>query len=320
VLGVSPERVSRHHNFFDEGGNSLSAVELVIALDSAVSLTDVTRNPVLSELALLIESGSAPRSCLLQPLSEADDQPGGTLVCFPYAGGNAVNFQAMARELRGSGLEILAVELPGHDLTSEAEPFLSIEQVVDQVVAEISEREPRDLFLWGHSSGAAYALAAARRLEEHGVGARRLFIGAQLLGDATHRLAHIEQLRNHSNAEVAAELSRDRGYTELRQLTAAHAEQVGAAYRHDCVSAHRDFVAALENPPSARLAAPVTVVVAADDPSAAGWRQRYRDWELVAGDVGLHELATGGHYFLRTRPRQAAEAVRRTAGLSAAGT
>jgi surfactin synthase thioesterase subunit len=62
------------------------------------------------------------------------------LLCFPYAGGNAVNFQPMAHALRGSGLAVYAVELPGHDVTAESEPFAPMERVVEQVVAEITGR------------------------------------------------------------------------------------------------------------------------------------------------------------------------------------
>ena len=102
---------------------------------------------------------------LLQPLLEPDGGPGAALVCFPYAGGNAVNFQSMASALRGSGLAVYAVELPGHDLAAENEPFASMAQVVDQVVAEITRRGLRRVLLWGHSSGTAFALATATKLE-----------------------------------------------------------------------------------------------------------------------------------------------------------
>jgi surfactin synthase thioesterase subunit len=93
---------------------------------------------------------------------------------------------------------------------------------------------------------------------------------------------------------------------------------VDAAYRHDCVSAHRYLADALDAPPAGRLSAPVTVVVAADDPVTEGFPSRHRDWRLLAEHVDLHELADGGHYFLRTRPTEAAEAVRRAAELLAA--
>ena len=58
-----------------------------------------------------------------------------------------------------------------------------------------------------------------------------------------------------------------------------------------------------------KLSAPVTVVVAADDPITSGLPPRHRDWELLAEHVDLHELADGGHYFVRTRPTEAAQAV-----------
>ena len=61
----------------------------------------------------------------------------------------------------------------------------------------------------------------------------------------------------------------------------------------------------------------INVVVAADDPYTAGSRHRYREWQLLADQVDLHELADGGHYFLRTRPAQAAQAVLRANGWSA---
>jgi amino acid adenylation domain-containing protein len=311
VLGIAADGISRHDNFFDRGGSSLLAVKLAIALDRAVSLKELTRHPVLADMAALVDGKSERRSGLLQPLLEQAG-PATALVCFPYAGGNAVNFQSMASALRDSGLAVYAVELPGHDLgpkTAEDEPFASMEQVVAQVTAEITGRGLSRVLLWGHSSGAAFALATAAKLAEAGVDVARVFLGAQLPGDAARRRASVTELTGRSNAEIAAALSAASGYTELGELDALHAGQIGAAYRHDCVSAHRYIADALDRPPTAKLSAPVTVVVAADDPSTADSAVRYRDWGFVAGQVDRHELADGGHYFLRTRPADAAQAV-----------
>lgn len=250
-------------------------------------------------------------------------------MCFPYAGGNAVNFQPMATALRGSGLAVYAVELPGHGLATErsasgtsigtdSEPFTPMAQVVEQVVAEITRRGLTRILLWGHSSGTAFAVATARKLQERRVDVQRVFLGAQLLGDATDRRAAITELTQRSNAEIVTGLGTDGGYTELGELDAQRAQHVGAAYRHDCVSAHRYFADALDTAPAVKLSAPVTVVVAADDPSTAEFPRRHRDWQLLAEHVDLHELADGGHYFLRTRPTEAAQAVLRAAELLAA--
>jgi surfactin synthase thioesterase subunit len=315
VLGIPQDQIGRRDHFFDRGGTSLSAVKLAIALDRAVSLKELTRHPILADLAGLVDGRSEQRSGLLQSLSEPDGAQAGALVCFPYAGSNAVSFQSMASALRGSGLAVYAVELPGHDPTAESEPFAPMAEVVTQVVTEITRRGLTRVLLWGHSSGAAFAVATARKLQERGVEVARVFLGAQLPGDAAARRAAITELTWRSNAEIAAGLSADG--TDLGDLGGGRADHVGAAYRHDCLSAHRYLADALETPPAVRLSAPVTVVVAADDPVTAGFPGRHRDWELLATHVDLYELADGGHYFLRTRPAEAAQAVLRTAGVLA---
>jgi hypothetical protein len=62
VLSIPVPQVSRRDHFFDRGGTSLSAVKLVIALDSAVSLKDVIRNPVLADMARLVEARERQRT------------------------------------------------------------------------------------------------------------------------------------------------------------------------------------------------------------------------------------------------------------------
>jgi amino acid adenylation domain-containing protein len=313
VLGIPENQIGRQDSFFDKGGNSLSAVKVVIALDRAVSLKDLTRHPMLADLAATVDGRSAQRAELLQSLS--DDDGAGVLVCFPFAGGNAVNFQPIARALRGSGLAVLAVDLPGHDLAAEREPFAPFGQVVRQVVDEVAARRPVRILLWGHSSGAAFALETARRLQTRGLPVERVFLGAQLAGTAEQRRAAAAELSRREDADLVAALSAESGYTELGQLDAQRAEHVAAAYRHDCLSAHEYLAAALETPPADRLACPVTVVVAADDPYTAAAGQRFREWERLAERVELHELAGGGHHFLRTRSAEASELVVRAAGL-----
>jgi amino acid adenylation domain-containing protein len=60
VLGVSPDRIGSQDSFFELGGTSLSAVKLVVLLQRAVSLQQVMRTPVLADLAVLLDTHSAP--------------------------------------------------------------------------------------------------------------------------------------------------------------------------------------------------------------------------------------------------------------------
>ncbi|MER5216789.1 non-ribosomal peptide synthetase [Streptomyces sp. NPDC002838] len=56
VLGIPADRIGRLDHFFDRGGTSLAAVRLAIALDRAITLQDVTRRPVLADLAGLLDT------------------------------------------------------------------------------------------------------------------------------------------------------------------------------------------------------------------------------------------------------------------------
>lgn len=62
VLGIPPERIGRRDHFFDRGGTSLSAVKLAIALDRAIDVKDITRHPVLADLAHLLDSRATHRA------------------------------------------------------------------------------------------------------------------------------------------------------------------------------------------------------------------------------------------------------------------
>jgi surfactin synthase thioesterase subunit len=205
---------------------------------------------------------------------------------------------------------VFAVELPGHDLAAEREPFATIGETVARVVAELdtelAKRGLARVMLWGHSAGTALAVATARALHERGIEVARLFLAAQLPRDATERRAAADRLLAQGDAEIAAGLA---GYGEFAPQQAEH---VGAAYRHDCVAAHRYFADLMDAAP-APLPVPVTVVLAADDPSTAG--SAHHGWQVVAEHVDLELLPDGGHHFLRTRPHAAAEVVHRATRL-----
>ncbi|MCU7728828.1 amino acid adenylation domain-containing protein [Actinoplanes sp. KI2] len=314
LLGLPPERVGRFSHFFESGGTSLSAVRMVVKLDRAVSLKELTRHPVLADLAAVIDGRRPDSTGLLQPLSEPA-QPRATLVCFPYAGGNAVNFQPLATALEGSGIAVYAVELPGHDLTAEPEPFVSAAQAAKTAAAEIVQRCAGPVLLWGHSSGAATAVLAGRLLEEQDADLRAVLVGAQLVGDEAERRRFLATLSELDDREITARLSRAGAYTELGEVDDARAALVGAAYRHDVREATEFFLDVLTGAPVPRLGAPLFLVLAADDPATSGHEADLPAWRRLAGPVRVRVLPDGGHYFPRTRADRAAAEVRAVAQL-----
>src|SRR5881296_941712 len=72
VLGIPNDQIGRRDHFFELGGASLSALNLAIALDRAVSFKDLTAHPILADQAALIAE-RIERGVLAAPASA----PGG---------------------------------------------------------------------------------------------------------------------------------------------------------------------------------------------------------------------------------------------------
>jgi surfactin synthase thioesterase subunit len=230
-----------------------------------------------------------------------------TLVCLPYAAGNAVNFRPLAAELVARcDATVLAVELPGHDPGVD-EPFLGVHETARAVVDELAERGHGPLVLWGHCGGASVAVEAARLLLAQGRDLRHLVIGSKLLPTESEMREAIDEVARSTDAEVLAWMVRESGFTELDGLDPANAGTIARAFRHDVDGGHRYFLRACAEP--FRLDVPITFVAAADDPLMGDYRRLHRRWSLLTGDLRLRELDAGGHYFVRARAAFAAELV-----------
>jgi amino acid adenylation domain-containing protein len=324
ILNALLGGIGRNDDFFKLGGTSLAAVRLVVKLDRLVSLRQLTAHPVLRDLAAVIDATAAapaadPASAdsavpaasvlsgpLLQRLGTVPDARA-TLICFPYAGGNAVNFRALAKELERARVVVYGVELPGHDVARPDEPLTVVTEIADRVLAELHGAVDGPVLIWGHCAGSAAALALARLLERAGRGPERVFLGGALLDDPAALRREIDAVAELTNQQITDDLHRESAYVELDMLKAERSDQVGQAYRHDVRTANEYLIEAAGQ--GVRLRAPLDVVVAADDAATAGHRERHRDWEQLASTVRLHELDEGGHYFVRTRPDALADLI-----------
>jgi len=234
--------ISRNDDFFKLGGTSLAAVRLVIKLDRLVSLRQLTAHPVLRDLAAVIDAAADVTAApglsgpLLQRLA-AIPSPRATLVCFPYAGGNAVNFQAFAKELERSGIDVYGVELPGHDVARPDEPLAEVGEIAGLVQAELADTGG-PLLIWGHCAGTAAAVALARLLEGSGRGPDRVFLGGALLDEPDALRREIATVAALSSQQITDDLHRDSAYVELDLLKAERSDHVSRAYRHDVRTAN----------------------------------------------------------------------------------
>ncbi|MEU1513079.1 amino acid adenylation domain-containing protein [Streptomyces sp. NPDC005811] len=315
VLGVPVERIGKDDSFFALGGTSLAAARLLARLGRLLTVADLVAHPVLADLAQVLtrrrDGGRhrPHRHRLLHPLLPVRS-PHRTLVCFPYAAGNAVNYRALAEELERDGVAVYGAEPPGHDFAAPDEPLLDVPELARRARDEILAHLTTPVLLWGHGAGAAAALETARLLEAAGRPAERVFLGAQLLPDTAALLAGLAELAAVDRRTLLGRLRGGHAYVELDAYQPERAEVADRAYRHDVDTAHRHLIRLQEEPRPRRLAAPVDVVVARDDPQTADASRAVVAWRRLAERVTLHELDDGGHYFIGTRPALSAARVR----------
>ncbi|MFD9601188.1 amino acid adenylation domain-containing protein [Streptomyces sp. NPDC059970] len=313
VLGVPDEEIGADTDFFALGGNSLSALRVVLELDGLVTLSHMTRVSRLAELAALVDTREQnDEEELLHLLSATAEGARAAVICVPYPCGHPVNFKPLADaigELTGE-LVVYGLEPPGHNPSRPGE-FTDVIETVERTVAEIERRADLPLILWGHCGGAAVTVELARLLEERGFDLRHVFIGSKLLPPAAEMRESVEMIESWTDDEIIRYMVEETGYSELDGLDPRYASFTGDLFRHDVCGGYRYFIGLTDNGPDWRIETPVTVVVADDDKGLTHAAEEFRCWERVADHVDFHRLASGGHYFIRGNPAGTGELIRR---------
>lgn len=317
VLNTPASGLAIDTDFFDIGGSSLGALRAVLLLDSRISLREFMQNSRLSEQAELLSqraSAIAPSSAkpgLLVPLGTLRDQPQASLVCLPYAGGNAIHFApfAQAVKTRLPAMNVYGVELPGHDLRDEASQLRRFSDtarlITDDIVVSISG----PVMLWGHCVGSAMALEVARLLQARDIPVIHLFLAARLL-DTDERLhENIRDAEQLHFKQIQDFFEHWNGSASLQNLGKRYEDQLVASFRHDSLETNHYLLARKAQTAIPRLAVPASVVIADDDWCTSGYQEHYKAWEQLLVTVELSVLNTGGHFFASTCPDDAAARV-----------
>ncbi|MEQ0559938.1 amino acid adenylation domain-containing protein [Amycolatopsis sp. NEAU-NG30] len=312
-------RVGVDDDFFALGGHSFTAVRAVRLLDERLRVIDLFLHPTVRELAAYLDAGQETGGMLHRLSPARPGTPDVTLVCVPYGGASAAVFQPLANEL--DGIDVRAVELPGHDVARPDEPFRTVDEIVDLLAEEIGRTVTGPVALYGHCVGSAVATALAARLEADGrevagVIVAGSFPAARLPG----RLSAWLQRRFPRERWVSDRLYRDTlraGGGLLDDMDEQASTAMLRGLRHDAAEAQSWFGRELASP--ARLAAPVLCVVGSSDPATELYPERYREWGAFAERVELAVIPQAGHYFLRHQAAEVAAVLRTRLARWAAG-
>ena len=151
-------------NFFDIGGHSLLAVQLLAKLRQSfgqqLPLRTLLQNPTVAALAQALQQGDQQASTGVVALQPAGERP--PFYCLPGAGGTVLYLHALARAL-GEEQPFYAFEAAGLD--GKTAPYTDVEAAAAYQVAALQQQQPQGpYYLGGHSHGGWIAFAMAQQL------------------------------------------------------------------------------------------------------------------------------------------------------------
>jgi thioesterase domain-containing protein/acyl carrier protein len=155
-------------DFFDAGGDSLTAITFAMELERALGLelspTLIYEAPSFSGFCEALRECRAPRYAPLVLLKAGAGSP--PVFIIPGVGGNVVEILPMARRMAYPGA-VIGIRARG--LARGEMPHSSVEAMAADYLREIKARQPNGPYcLCGYSFGGLVAFEIARRLSESG--------------------------------------------------------------------------------------------------------------------------------------------------------
>ncbi|MCO6453578.1 MAG: amino acid adenylation domain-containing protein [Caldilineales bacterium] len=173
LLGIEP--IGVHDNFFDLGGHSLIAAQLVHRLRQSIApdlpLRALFEHPTIAGLAKQLSTFNLRHSTFnfqsLLPLQTHGSRP--PLFFLPGGGGSEDEYLIYAGLLNRLGPDQPVYGFIARGLDGESDPHDSVPQMAADYVAELRNVQPHGpYFLGGECIGGKVALEMARILEEEG--------------------------------------------------------------------------------------------------------------------------------------------------------
>ncbi len=320
-------RIGIHDDFFEAGGDSLSAVVAISRMGKRASFGDLYRNPTVALLADAIVrkevEGVGEGSQLLMKLAGTDGPDRTHLICFPYGGGTALNYKDLADAVlkRSDRHCVYAVDLPGRVDSVDPEAVLRAPppgapapasalpsalppappadnavlaaQLTDEIAAMVSG----EIVIYAHCVGNALALETTRLLRARGIRVRRFHSGAILPPAEPARLERGHDPWRHIPDRAVLFLLGRLGLP-CPVADRAPLKALLKSFRSD-VRAYYEYFRRSSGDPE-RLDVPVTSIVGADDPFTFHHERRRHRWDRYAVTVDRVVLAGASHYFMKT--------------------
>jgi thioesterase domain-containing protein len=166
------EPVSVLDDFFESGGNSLTAVALINReFGRTLKLQVLFEAPTIEKLALEVDGGDRQSSRLVRLRAEGSNSP---VFAWPGLGGYPMNLRLLADRI---DLDRPFYGVQAYGINESEVPYSTIKEMAAEDIKEIKRIQPEGPYtLWGYSFGARVAFETAYQLEQAGETVAHLFL------------------------------------------------------------------------------------------------------------------------------------------------
>lgn len=293
-------------NFFDLGGDSLSAIKVLGMLKIGINIVDFYIRPTIRQLSEKLVSEYYKPSLLIK-MSKNKTTAKKSVICFPYGGGSALAFKDICNSLmqKNADIDLYSVNLPGHDygVNDDLEP---IEKVAEKLVKEIAENISGDVILYGHCVGSALLLATANLLEKSDIKLKSVFIGGILAPPLLRLYGFFYKpwffisdnniIKFLKRIGMPADLLAEKDYVKY----------IIKAFRHD-TGGFISYLYAYTISKKGRLKSTLYFIAGDKDKTTKNYNKRFKSWNKYFDNVELIVLNNANHYFINTHSFEVAE-------------
>lgn len=220
------------------------------------------------------------------------------LVCFPFAGGGASAYNGWKKNLDDI-VGVCPVQLPGREDRIMEHPYQDMEQLIEDVVAELGKVEDEKIYLMGHSMGGKIAYEVAKKLEEKEKPVEMLMVSGS-------RVPHIPEsnpIYHLPDSQFISELKRFEGMPEEimenKELMNFFLPMLRADFEMDETYYTQDTVS---------LKCPIVALGGSLDAEAN--EEDISMWKDYTTGTFEYKIFEGGHFFIKQQEKEVMDFVR----------
>ena len=300
---LETDHLSVTDNFFQIGGDSISAIDMVCRLPAKVNVSKLYEHPVLEDFARHFREKAT--SGLLTRLAGPENAALSYILC-PYGGGGAYTYHETATALfaQNPTCNVYSIALPGHDFGAESGGFMSINDVAALVLAEATVKIDGEIVIYAHCVGSALGIELARLMEITDRTARMLFIGGMLPSRGIRFYGSFfdpwKFFNNKQLTKILARLGLPAEGININEMTS-----LLEAFRYDVRSYYKYLSSFMRM--QQRLNTPIHTILGEADPMTNRGKQK-NYWSTVSHTTtSMTKIGGAKHYFVKTHADELAK-------------